>query len=388
MTANDMAKPSSKALPEILFIWDQFGPYHMDRLEALGAALGSRAHVVGIEVSATSGTYAWAKTGAGQQFEKRTLFGTTPVEMLRTTDVARALAKEVSRPTVGAVFVSGYERPSHFLAAMIARRRGARTIVMLDSKYDDKPRRTWLETVKRALMAPYHGGFAAGRRSTEYLRFLGLRRRPITQGYDTVSLSRIRSEQPVVAPLAWEDRPFLAIARYVPKKNLQFLLHAYAEYRSAVGSECARPLILCGGGPLEASLRATASTLQVDEAVTFSGFVGQGIVADLMRNALCLLLPSVEEQWGLVVNEALAFDLPVLLSKNVGAADLLVTDGGNGYLLDPHDRSGWSDAMQRLGKDSALWRQMATCSHALAPLGDVARFVEGVVPHLPSHVVR
>jgi len=388
MSANETAGASSKTLPEILFIWDQFGPYHMDRLEALGAALAKRVHVVGIELSATSGTYAWTQTGEGQQFEKRTLFGTTPVEMLRTTDVARALAKEVSRSTVGAVFVSGYERPSHLLAAMVARQRGARTIVMLDSKYDDKPRRNWLETVKRALMTPYHGGFAAGRRSTEYLRSLGLRQRLITQGYDTVSLSRIRSETSDVAQLEWEKRPFLAIARYVPKKNLEFLLHAYAEYRLAVGGELARSLILCGGGPLEASLRATADALQITDAVKLSGFVGQGVVADLMRNALCLLLPSVEEQWGLVVNEALAFDLPILLSKNVGAADLLVTDGDNGYLLDPHDRTGWSKAMQQLGKDSSLWRRMAACSNALAPLGDVARFVEGVVPHLPGQMVR
>jgi glycosyltransferase involved in cell wall biosynthesis len=387
MTADKTAGASAQPLPDVLFIWDQFGPYHMDRLEALGAALNGHARVVGIELSATSATYAWAPTGAGQQFEKRTLFGSTSAEMLRTTAVARALAKEVSRPAVCAVFVSGYERPSHLWAALVARRRGARAIVMLDSKYDDKPRRLWLESAKRALMAPYHGGFAAGRRSTEYLRFLGLRRRPVTQGYDTVSLSRIRNERAAAAPLAWEDRPFLAVARYVPKKNLDFLLHAYADYRSGVGVDLARPLILCGGGPLEASLRASAEALRISDAVSFTGFVGQDVVADLMRNALCLLLPSVEEQWGLVVNEALAFDLPVVLSSTVGAADLLAIDGDNGFLRDPHDRAGWADAMQRLGKDSALWRRMAARSRALAPLGDVARFVSGVVPHLPGHLV-
>lgn len=378
-------------LPEILFIWDKFGAYHMDRLEALGAALEGSARVVGVELSATSTTYGWDAASAGAQFEKRTLFSTAPAERLRLDDVARALVREVSRPEVHAVFVSGYERPSHFIAALAARRRGARVIVMLDSKHDDKPRRAWLETAKRALMAPYHGGFAAGWRSADYLRSLGLRQRPVTQGYDTVSLARLRDEARDGAPPSWAERPFLAVARYVPKKNLDFLLHAYADYRAGVQAQTGgkpRALVLCGGGHLELSLRDTAAALGIVEAVTFTGFVGQQRVAELLRDALCLLLPSVEEQWGLVVNEALAFDLPVLLSAGVGATDLLAVDGSNGFLLSPYERAGWADAMQQLGADEALWRRLSARSRELAPLGDVARFVEGVLPHLPEHVGR
>jgi len=386
---NDTGADTAGVLPEILFIWDQFGAYHMDRLEALGAVLEGRARIVGVELSATSTTYGWDVTGTGTRFEKRTLFGTTPVEDLRLHDVARALAREVARPAVRAVFVSGYERPSHFWAAIAARRRAVRVIVMLDSKHDDKPRRAWLEMVKRALMAPYHGGFAAGKRSADYLRFLGLRRRPVTQGYDTVSLARLRGEAQPATPTAWTDRPFLAVARYVPKKNLDFLLHAYADYRvAAQASGRPRALILCGGGPLEASLRRTAAVLGIADAVTFTGFVGQARVAELLRDALCLLLPSVEEQWGLVVNEALAFDLPVLLSAGVGATDLLAADGENGFLLSPHDRRGWADAMRQVAEDEALWCRLSARSRNLAPLGDVARFVEGVLPHLPDHAVR
>lgn len=373
---------SCETPPQILFVWDQFGPYHMDRCEAVGKALAGRAQVVGIELSAVSRTYSWDVTGSGRHFEKRTLFGSSPTETLPIADVARALVREVTRQDVQAVFFSGYERPSHFLAALAARARGRRAIVMLDSKFDDKPRWSGLEALKRLLMAPYNSGFAAGRRSAEYLRFLGLRRRTITTGYDTVSIDRIRKLAAGTTPLSWHERPFVAIARYVPKKNLVFLLHAYALFRR-IDPTSPRRLILCGGGPLEDELRATAAELNLVEWVDFTGFVGQAEVARHLANAVCLLLPSIEEQWGLVVNEALAFALPLILATNVGAIDLLAIENGNAFIRAPTDHKGWAEAMMAVGSDKSTYDRMAAHSASLAPLGDVDAFVHGVLPHLP-----
>lgn len=373
---------SCETLPRVLFVWDQFGPYHMDRCEAVGKALAGRARVMGIELSAVSLTYAWDVTGNGCHFEKHTLFGGKPTETLPVADVARALVHAVTRPNVQAVFFSGYERPSHFLAALAARACGRRAVVMLDSKYDDKPRRAGLEAVKRLLMSPYNGGFVAGERSADYLRFLGLRRRPITTGYDTVSLDRIRALAAGTTPQPWPTRPFVAVARYVPKKNLAFLLHAYAGFRR-IDPTSRRRLILCGGGPLEGELRATAAELDLLDWVDFTGFVGQAEVALHLANAVCLLLPSIEEQWGLVVNEALAFALPVILATNVGAIDLLAVENGNAFIRAPTDHDGWARAMMAIGSEPSTWQRMTAQSAALAPLGDVGEFVNGVLPHLP-----
>lgn len=372
---------TSPAMPHIAFLWDQFGAYHMDRCEAVAETVAGHAEVIGIELSATSTTYAWDISGPGRRFLKRTLFGETPAETLPMRAVTRALAKEFTRPQIKTIFLSGYERPSHFAAAVVARAWGKRVIVMLDSKYDDKPRKAWLEASKRVLMSPYHGGFAAGPRSADYLRRLGLEGREITLGYDSVSLNRIRSLAAAYTPLPWHERPFLAVARYVPKKNLNFLLGAYAAF---LASDPASPrrLVLCGGGPLEATLRAESERLEIAHRVDFTGFVGQAEVARLLKGSLCLLLPSIEEQWGLVVNEALAFSLPIMASPAVGATDILLKDGCNGFLRAADDRAGWSEAMLRISSDETLWRQTAACSEEMSPLGDVSAFVQGVMPHL------
>ncbi|EPE62577.1 glycosyltransferase [Sphingomonas paucimobilis] len=337
---------------------------------------------MGIELSSASMTYAWDASGEGLYFERHTLFGSKPAETLSALRVARALVYEITRPNVKAVYIAGYERPSHFITALVARAFGRRVIVMLDSKYDDKPRRTILEAVKRLMMVPYSGGFAAGRRSADYLRLLGLGRRPITLGYDTVSIHRIRALASDIQPKPWSERPFLAVARYVTKKNLAFLLKAYARFRD-IDPASQRRLILCGGGPLENQLRDTAQQFGVSDWVDFTGFVPQADVARHLAGALCLLLPSVEEQWGLVVNEALAFSLPLILAENVGAIDLLAAQDQNAFILEANDRDGWAKAMASLGSNQSLWSRMVSHSASLAPLGDVSEFVRGVFPHLP-----
>jgi L-malate glycosyltransferase len=58
----------------LVFAWSQFGPYHMDRCEALAQALAGRHDVIGLELVNDAEVYGWAATGAGRAFCKLTLF--------------------------------------------------------------------------------------------------------------------------------------------------------------------------------------------------------------------------------------------------------------------------------------------------------------------------
>ena len=274
------------------------------------------------------------------------------------------------------LFIAGYEQPALFAVALLARLGGVRVYVSLDSKFDDKPRRISMELLKWLLMLPYHGAFAAGPRTREYLRFLGFRRRPIVMGYDTVSVERIRSLAPPSEP-GWTERPFLIVARFVPKKNLSLALRAFDAYRATTTGPVRR-LRLCGSGPLAGELRALAETLAITDLVDFVGFVDQGRVAVELSRALCLLLPSWEEQWGLVVNEALAFSLPLLVSENVGARDMLVGTLDNGFVLEPDNVAAWAAAMTLLADDRPFWERMRDSARKRSLAGDVGTFVAGV----------
>ncbi len=67
------------------------------------------------------------------------------------------------------------------------------------------------------------------------------------------------------------------------------------------------------------------------ESVHFFGFQGRSEIAKFYAVSDVLVLPSRRETWGIVVNEALCFRLPVIVSDQVGAGRDQVRDGHNGY---------------------------------------------------------
>ncbi|MQX38219.1 glycosyltransferase [Roseospira navarrensis] len=360
----------------LVFLWSNFGPYHMDRLEAVGRHFVGRRRVLGLEMFPGHDLYGWT-TGAAEAFEKRTLFAADAKPGV--IGQLRGILRHLPPARDSVVYVSHYQRPAVLLLALWLRLRGGRVVMLGVSKFDDYPRSLWREVGKSLFLWPYHGALSSARRPRDYLRFLGIPADRIRGECNTVSLDRIRRQAGV--PPAPDGPPhavrhFTSIARLVPKKNHAVLLEAYRLYCDRVTAP--RPLHLCGSGPLEADLRAQAEALGIADRVVFRGWVQDAEASRTLGTTLALLLPSVEEQFGNVVIEAQAMGLPVILSDNCGARDLLVRTAVNGYVVEPDNPRGLATVMTQLSEDEALWAAMCREATASAPLGDVARFVEGV----------
>ncbi len=361
----------------IVFVWGQFGPYHMDRCEAVAAALGDIGEVVGIEVAGASDFYAWTETGGGRRFRKQTLFPGWSYNATSWWQRFIRLARACLASRARHVFMCHVGDVEYFLAALVLRLAGRRLYVMTESKFDDLPRRAWREFAKKLFYLPYSGALVGGARTRAYMEFLGFSSDTIAEGYDTLSVARIRAHAgvpPAPDGTPFAERHFTAIARFVAKKNLAALIAAYARYREVAGA-AARPLVLCGSGPLEGELRAAASAT---EGVRFAGFLQEEGVAKTLATTLASILPSVEEQWGLVVNEALAMGVPALVTDQVGARDSLVRAAVNGYVFEPDNVEGLARLMQRLAADEAEWRRLAGNTARFVALGDAPRFGDGV----------
>jgi len=250
---------------------------------------------------------------------------------------------------------------------------------MQDSKFDDRRRALWREIGKALLYAPYSAAFVGSHRSKSYLEFLGLAADRVVLGYDTVSLRRLldlAGTAPAPDGMAFADRHFTVIARFVPQKNLGLALDAYARYRALCAGP-PRPLRLCGAGPLEPALRRQVAADAI-AGVSFCGWLDETAIAHLLAASLALILPSREEPFGLVVNEAIALGVPVLLSDNCGARDLLVRNAVNGYVFEPDNAEGLAAAMVRLGEHEHEWRRLAESTRLFRPLADTAAFAAGV----------
>ena len=356
----------------LVFFWENLGPYHFDRLSALAAE--PDLDVLGIQTSARSGTYDWSG-GERDNVPVTTLFAEGEA-VTRAATTRRLLA---ACRDADAVFLCHYELPQVLAAATVLRARGRTVFTMLVSKFDDYPRSAAREVGKSVFLKPYNGALCGTPRARDYIAFLGVDRDAIQLGYNTLSIERIRAQAPAPpapAGVGHEDRDFVIVARLVPKKNLSFALDAYAAYRAAGGAP--RRLVILGSGPLEAELRAQAARLGIADRVEFRGFVQTAEVSAALSRALCLILPSVEEQFGLVVIEAMAMGVPALLSTNAGAADVMIDNGVDGWLIDPVRPGALVAAMVRLSADEGEWHRAATAAAAGASRGDTPRFVEGV----------
>ena len=77
-------------------------------------------------------------------------------------------------------------------------------------------------------------------------------------------------------------------------------------------------------------------------------FINYKKIAELYGLASCFIHPALSEQWGLVINEAAAAGLPLILSKTVGATSELLKDNLNGFSIDPYIENEIFDAMKKI----------------------------------------
>jgi L-malate glycosyltransferase len=371
--------------PRILFVWEKFGPYHMDRCEALARHYGGAREVIGVEVASFGQFYLWDPTGPGRHFQKITLYPRKAREDVGQFRYFRALVAACIRSRAEHIFLCGFEIPAIFITAVILRLLGRRVVVMQDSKFDDKPRTLAKEWLKAGLYRPYHAALVGSPRSRSYFEFLGFSPNRIFLGYDVVSFDRIlrlAGAEPAPGGVPHGDRHFTIIARFVPAKNLRFALESYSAYRQ---NHPVRPrdLHLCGSGTLEGELRDLIARLGL-EGVHFRGYLQEQDIAKTLASTLALILPSVEEPFGLVVNEALAMGVPAIVSENCGARDLLVRQAVNGYVIEPDNIAGLAHLMMVLDRDGTEWSRLATNTRQFRGEADTARFTRAVDEILSS----
>lgn len=375
--------------PAIAFVWENFGPYHIDRLDAVASSLDEAYRVIGVEIAGSSATYSWENPKERAAFERITLYPNQRVDFIAGWRVLFSLLKVYLSIRPKVLFLCHYERIEIYVFALLVRLFGSKLYVMYDSKFDDKERSLTRECLKKLFFLPYNGALVSGQRSAEYLKFFGFGSGSVHYGYDTISVDRIRrlsGSAPAPDGIAFRDRHFTIVARLVSKKNISMALAAYALYSKMAGDQV-RGLQICGSGDLDQSLRATASQLGVSNVV-FRGFLQTQEIARTLSSSLALILPSVEDQWGLVVNEAVALGVPVLCSVNVGARDHLVRTGVTGHIFEPDNPEGLAQLLFRFGVDEVDWRRLAANASQVSALGDVTQFAGAVADILSGRAPK
>jgi glycosyltransferase involved in cell wall biosynthesis len=385
MTQSDTVAPSQADRRRIAVMFSMFGPYHVARLNA--AALNH--DVIGIEVSAISDTYAWDKFLGTDRFQRVTLFTGTSRSRKSYRQVSAKVRALLSSHRPHAVVVPGWA--SSWACSMLgwAIDNQVPAIVMSDSQAVDFDRIWWREWIKRRVVRTYSAAIVGGTRHARYLEQLGMSGDRIATGYDAIDndyfavsarRARERSEQ-LRRDLGLPKTFFLASARFVEKKNLPLLIEAFARYRGRAGADT-WSLVILGDGELRPALERDIQDRGLSSAVLLPGFKQYDTLPDYYGLASAFVHISVTEQWGLVVNEAAASGLPVIVSDRCGCAPELVENGVNGFLVDPCDVESVAGAMYRIASPECDCFAMGMRSREIVERWGLETFAESL-----SHAV-
>lgn len=149
-------------------------------------------------------------------------------------------------------------------------------------------------------------------------------------------------------PRAREDGYILFLGTLEPRKNLGMLLDAYTELTRR--ARRVPPLVIAGGATVDArEWLARISQAPLQAHVTYKGYVATGDRERLYAGARALVLPSLDEGFGLPALEAMSAGVPVLVS-NRGALPEVV--GTAGVVLDAGDADAWAAAIDRVTTDA------------------------------------
>jgi glycosyltransferase involved in cell wall biosynthesis len=325
----------------IVFLVQRIGPYHHARLGAWAAARPGAIHV--IEFRPADAVYAWTSVKENGGY------------LRRQTHSREELCAALDELQPQVLVCVGYADPEINQAAAWALQRRVPLVTCSDSTHEDEPRSWAKEALKRRIVSVFDAALVAGRRAHDYLETLGLRSDRQFQPWDVVDNAYFehgaelsRHDEPASrAKLKLPPRYFLCVARFIPKKNLRRLIEAHACYAMQAGHE-AWSLVLAGAGPLESELRAGVGAAGLNRQVHFPGLLHYSDLPMYYGLAGAFILPSTSDQWGLVVNEAMAAGLPVLVSSRCGCAPDLVREGRNGFTFDPENVPQLAELLTRL----------------------------------------
>ena len=331
----------------VAVIWIDWYPYHVARFRGLDAAPALAGRTAGLELVGGVGVH------ANLRFREE-LPHDLPVESLMPDvswqdasqwQLARMLWRRLSQLDPEVVLVPGYYTLPALAAAAWSRLHGAASVLMTESCAMDHGRVMWKEKLKSVGLRLLFGwAVTGGSLHQDYLRDLGFPAARILDGYDVVDNDGFRKRtaalraDPAISGDSFHlpEKPyFLYVGRLAAEKNIAMLLQSWMSYRQAGGLW---PLVLVGDGPEGSTLKAMAALSSHASDIWFAGLKTSKELAPFYAFAGCFVLPSVREPWGLVVNEAMAAALPVIVSSRCGCAPELVEPGRNGFTFDPCGR--------------------------------------------------
>jgi glycosyltransferase involved in cell wall biosynthesis len=262
-------------MKKIAILWSRFGHYHIARLRSASLFHAKKGiAVVGLEVSSRDSIYQWDLVNDHNGFERRVVFPGANYADLTARQISSGIARALGAIQPCAVAINGWSVPEAVAALRWCRREGCVAILMSESKEDEAIRRWWKERIKSWRVQRFDAALTGGAPHRDYICNLGMPRERVFLGYDAIDNDyfakgtqqvrkdsiRLRNQNGL------PEKYFYCNTRFLPRKNIDGLLRAYAMYRERVGGS-SWGLVITGNGETERTSKQLAQSLGLSDIV-------------------------------------------------------------------------------------------------------------------------
>ena len=284
------------------------------------------------------------------------------------------------------VVLRGYNDPVRMLLVRWARSRAIPLLVVADSNVFAEGRISgWHRLIKRFylrwLIRSVAGLMPMGTCGRAYMRVYADHDKPTFLFPYEPDYAALGDLDPTrVAEFATEHglengrRRLLYCGRLIPVKCVDVLIDAFLQ---VAGERPRWDLVLAGDGPMRRALEARIPG-HLRGRVKFLGFMQFEAMTSCYNNCDILVLPSVYEPWGLVINEAVASGLAVIATEVVGAAVDLVRHNVNGLIVPPQNVGALASAILEATEGARCERLRAGSAASLKDWRAAADPIQGL----------
>jgi glycosyltransferase involved in cell wall biosynthesis len=242
-------------------------------------------------------------------------------------------AKKILR-NVDLLVLGGWETPFYIRTLLLAKRRHIPIIKFYESTQDSHRFTNFIiRKVRSSILSQADFIVTAGSASTKAVEAMGIAPEKIVTLFNPVDVSWFHSFARNHRTLVTSGHHYIYVGQLIERKNVATILRSFAAIRNDGDT-----LTIAGDGPLANDLKNLAASLGIVESVIFAGHRSQEELAKLYAASNTCILASTNEVWGLVVNEALASGLHVVVSDKCGVAEF-VQDMNGAYICNTDQKS-------------------------------------------------
>lgn len=254
------------------------------------------------------------------------------------------------------VVVHGWIYVSNILAIIFGRLFGHTICLRAETPLSQelsKPRlQTKLKHLALKLLFAFVQDFLyVGSQNKAFYQYMGIKEQQLfytpycvdNDRFRSIALQTNKQAARNIQSLSNDKKIILFSGKYIPKKNPLDLLKAFNGLQKKDNLQ----LVMVGDGVLRKEMEQYIEANHLKEHIILTGFINQSRIPYYYAAAdIFVMCSGIGETWGLAINEAMNFKLPLIVSKTIGAADDLVQEGINGWTYPEADISELTSKLQ------------------------------------------